>query len=450
MNPASLHDRLRGIVQGRRPPVPVVSGDARSSAPAAPTPFASGDAAVAAAVLGGRVAAHAEGEVVVVEREYRAEERHGRMPIGELVETIQAGREACALIGRAWPSAAGLADEARGGQLVFLDLETTGLAGGAGTHAFLVGCAMLDGASVRVRQFLLPGFEHERALLAEAAALLAVPDAVVTFNGCTFDLPLLETRYLFHRLGFPLEEAAHLDMLHAARRLWRARAAWLAADPDEGSCSLAVLERRLAGVHRVGDVPGFEIPSRYFRFVRDHDARPLEAVLEHNRLDLVSLVALVARAVRLIERGPSAASGPCESLGLARLYERAGALEEAEGALQYTIDQARRVGTEPELHAQALARLARLRRRTGRPHEAAGAWQELASLPRCPDALRQEAREALAIYHEHRSRDLQAARALVLDLLGHPLATPHRAAAEHRLRRLDRKIAGRTASGLEF
>jgi hypothetical protein len=445
---SSLHDRLRGIVQGARPPVPVVSSDVQSPAPAPPTDAVAGNPSHVAAALGGRVAAWPEGHVVIVEREYPATARHGRAAIGELVETIQAGRDACATLGRAWPSAAGLADEDHPARMVFLDLETTGLAGGAGTHAFLVGCALLDRSSVHVRQFLLPGFEHERALLAEAAALLAAQGAVVTFNGRTFDLPLLETRYLFHRLGFPLDEAPHLDMLHAARRLWRARTAWAGADPDDESCSLAVLERRLAGVHRVGDVPGFEIPSRYFRFVRDHDARPLEAVLEHNRLDLVSLIALVARAILLIERGPSAASSAHESLGLARLYERAGSLEEAEGALLHTIEQARSVGVEPELHAHALARLARLRRRTSRPHEAAGAWQELATLARGPDTLRREACEALAIYHEHRSHDLNTARALVLDLLGNPLATHRRAAAEHRLRRLNRKIAVRKEGGL--
>ena len=158
-------------------------------------------------------------------------------------------------------------------------------------------------------------------------------------------------------------------MLHAARRLWRGAAHRRPGRTDESSCSLSVLEKHLAGVHRVGDVPGFEIPSRYFQFVRDGDARPLEAVLEHNRLDLISLAAVMARALTLVGRGPLESSNPHECFGLARLYERAG---------QPTTPRARcsdhrpgdTIGTEPEVHGEALRRLAWLRRRAGRVHEA--------------------------------------------------------------------------------
>ena len=233
-----------------------------------------------------------------------------------------------------------------------------------------------------------------------------------------------------------------------ARRLWRGRPATAGPDPDESSCSLSVLEKHLAGLHRVGDVPGFEIPSRYFQFVRDGDARPLEAVLEHNRLDLVSLAAVMARALTLVSRGPLESSNPHECLGLARLYECAGAHDNAEGALLRCIDLARRIGTEPDVHADGLRRLAWLRRRSGRVHEAAEVWRELAALPRCAAALRREAKEALAIYHEHRSRDLGEARSLVLDVLKDDLEGNRKAAAEHRLQRLDRKLAVREQGGL--
>ena len=196
----------------------------------------------------------------------------------------------------AWPSRAGAAFIRR--RLCFFDLETTGLAGGAGTQAFLVGCAILEDGGLRVRQFLLPGFEHERALLAKVAEWTAAQGTLVTFNGRTFDVPLIETRYLLHRLTFPLAELPHLDMLHPARRLWKQRPAVAGPPLDDDSCRLSVLERHLAGYHRVGDVPGFEIPSRYFRFVRDGNAHPLEAVLEHNRIDLLSLALVTARALR--------------------------------------------------------------------------------------------------------------------------------------------------------
>jgi uncharacterized protein YprB with RNaseH-like and TPR domain len=362
---------------------------------------------------------------------------HGRLPIGELVSTIEDGGDALQTMARAWPSAQGIS-----GKILFLDLETTGLFGGAGTQAFLVGCAAIDGTSIRVRQFLLPGFEHERAVLAEVQQWAKSHGAICSYNGRTFDVPLVETRFMFHRLPCPLDGLPHLDMLHAARRLWRQRPLAMGTpDPDDSSCSLAVLEKHIAGLHRVGDVPGYEIPSRFFRFVRDGNARPLEAVLEHNRLDLISLAAVLARAITLITSGPSIASSAQEAYGLARVYERAGAYENAEAALLKTIEFARRVGGEPEVHAEALRRLAWIRRRSRRPHDAAAAWEELASLPRCAAALRREAAEALAIHHEHRSKNLDRARQHALELLTDPEANSVR--VRYRLDRLERKLARR-------
>ena len=458
-------DRLRGIVQGTRPSaVPVVAPElagppATAEAVALRTsrlPATAEAVALrvsrAASTLGGTVVERAEGTVIVVDREYRANDLHGRQRIGDVVETLLEEREALATMARAWPSAKGVGASGSAGSedppLLFLDLETTGLFTGAGTQAFLVGCAAIDGDSIRVRQFLMPGFEHERAVLDEMAAWAATHGALVTYNGKTFDVPLIETRFLFHRRPFPLAETPHIDMLHAARRLWRNRPNTAGPDPDESSCSLSVLEKHLAGLHRIGDVPGFEIPSRYFQFVRDGDARPLEAVLEHNRLDLVSLATVMARALTLVSRGPLESSNPHECFGLARLYERAGAAENAEAALLRSIDLAMRIGTEPEVHGDALRRLAWLRRRAGRVHEAAETWRQLAVLPRCAAVLRREAKEALAIYHEHRSRDLGTARSLVLDVLNDDPMGRRKADAEHRLQRLERKIAVREQGGL--
>ena len=201
-----------------------------------------------------------------------------------------------------------------------------------------------------------------------------------------------------------------------------------------------MLEKQIAGLHRVGDVPGYEIPSRFFRFVRNGDARPLEAVLEHNRLDLISLAAVLARAIVLITRGPSAATHGAGSLWAgARLRARRRATTMPKRRCCRTIEFAKRVGAEPEVHAEALRRLAWIRRRDRRPHEAAEAWNELAVLPRCAAALRREAKEALAIHHEHRLKDLQAARQHALDLLAEGVANPAR--VQHRLDRLERKLA---------
>jgi uncharacterized protein len=440
-------DRLREIVKGRAP-VPAVEGGTKLPSPEPPESHdlrgaGSSDPATytrAALILGGAVVERSEGAVIVVDREYKAGTLHGHTRIGDVVSAINDGADAMQVMADAWPAAKGI-----GGRLLFLDLETTGLFGGAGTQAFLVGCAAIDGDAIRVRQFLMPGFEHERAVLAELHAWSKDHGALCTYNGRTFDVPLIETRFMFHRVACPLEGVPHLDMLHAARRLWRQRPLAMGTpDPDDSSCSLAVLEKHIAGLHRIGDVPGYEIPSRFFRFVRDGDARPLEAVLEHNRLDLISLAAVLARAITLITRGPGDARTAQEAYGLARVYERAGAHENAEAALLKTIDFAKRIGGEPEVHAEALRRLAWIRRRTRRVHEAAEAWRELASLPRCAAAFRREAMEALAIHYEHRSKNLQVARQHALDLLTDIDA--NHARVRHRLDRLERKLARNTAT----
>ena len=423
----STLDRLRGIVQGRSPG-PVV----------APELTRVNDIGRAAIILGGAVVERAEGVVIIVDTEYQAAALHGRLSIGHVTSIINDGLDAMKVMAEAWPSAKGI-----DGRLLFIDLETTGLFGGAGTQAFLIGCAAVDGDCIRIRQYLLPGFEHERAVLAEVQAWSKNYGAFCTFNGRTFDVPLLETRYLFHRVPSAIGELPHLDMLHAARRLWRQRPMTTGPDPDDQSCSLAVLEKHIAGLHRVGDVPGYEIPSRFFRFVRDGDARPLEAVLEHNRLDLLSLAAVLARAITLVTKGPAEARTAQEAYGLARVYERAGAYDNAEASLLKTIEFAGRVGAEPEVHGEALRRLAWIRRRARRVHEAADAWRELAALPRCAASLRREAKEALAIHYEHRSKNLDVARQHALDLLSDLDANQVR--VRHRLDRLERKLSRRSA-----
>lgn len=428
----SLSDRLRSIVR----PVPVVAPEAVNPPKGEVFPPGETNLGSAASILGGTVA----GTTIVVDRLYEADARHGRSRVGDIVETIAES------LAEGGGKALGLAGSH--GRLMFLDLETTGLAGGAGTQAFLIGCAVFEGSAIRVKQFVVPGFEHERAVLHEFADFSRQHGVLVTFNGRTFDSPLIETRYLFHRLAFPLEGLPHLDMLHSSRRLWRTRPTAAGQDPGQVSCSLSVLEKDIAGLHRIGDVPGFEIPARYFQFIRDGDARPLEAVLEHNRLDLLSTAAVMARVLRLLDRGPAETSGPPECLGLARLYERAGATTNAEGALLHAINLAILVGTEPEAHGEALRRLAWLRRRTQRPHEAAQAWSALASLPGCRASWRREAREALAIFHEHRSRDLGRARSFVMDVLSDDIEGRRRAAAVYRLQRIERKLSVREQGGL--
>ena len=406
----------------------------------------------AAAVLGGSVQEAIGGRCIVVDRHYAPDDRHGRHPVASIVRTLLASVEGFTTLGRAWPGTRGVTPSA--GPLLqdldglcVVDLETTGLAGGAGTQAFLVGCARIAGDGIETCQFLSPGFEHERTQLHLVAEWMRDRTQLVTFNGRTFDVPLLEMRFNYHRLAWPWGTLPHLDALHPARRLWRDRAEVAGPDPDEASCSLSVLERRLSGLHRVGDVAGFEIPSRYFQFARDGRPEPLAAVLEHNRLDLLSTLLVCARAASLVVLGPGAAESGFECLGLGRMHNRLGQRDDAEACYLHAVRIGGQMG-DGRLRSEALRRLALVRRRAGRTADAADAWRELL-LTRGASALaRREAREALAIHHEHRAHDLATARSLVLDALAEPLDNRRRDAAEHRLARLERKLERRQSGDL--
>jgi uncharacterized protein YprB with RNaseH-like and TPR domain len=331
-------------------------------------------------------------------------------------------------------------DDAWASRVVFFDVETTGLSGGAGTLAFLAGCGWFEPEAFIVRQFFLCGPAGEHALLDALTGIFARASLLVTFNGRTFDVPVMDTRWAFHRRDSPTGSLPHFDMLPPARRLWSRPAPRRGSDEarrEGDSCTLAALERSVLGHHRVSDVPGMEIPSRYFRFLRTGRVGEIGGVLDHNRQDIVSLAALTAQALRLAAAGPDACRHASEQLGLGRLYERAGEAARAIRAFEMAA-----ASDESELRSHALARLAVLLRREARHEESVAAWRAVfeAGRGRALTTLERRAAEALAIHHEHRARDLPAARDYAGCLTS---SATGRAAADaaHRLRRLDRKLA---------
>jgi uncharacterized protein YprB with RNaseH-like and TPR domain len=395
-------------------------------------------------MLGGRAVTTTFGQCLTIDRRYESDRWHGDVQIGEC--TIEAAGDLRLLD----PSL----DPVGARKHVFIDLETTGLSGGAGTVAFLVGCGYFDMGAFQVRQFLLTSYAAERALLAAVADFFSHADLIVTYNGKTFDVPVMETRWMFHRMRLPLDGVPHFDMLHPARRLWRARQAAAATDTADAGCRLATLERTLMNVRRVGDVSGMEIPGRFFQFLRSGDPRPLEPVLEHNRLDLVSLAAVTARALKLAREGGDACRDEPEALALGRVFERAGLMDRAETCY-------RRAGASAcdDTRGEALYRLGLRCRREQRFEEAAGVWRELVALTERRGArrrpllreLRKFAVEALAIHHEHRARDFDTARELTLfALTDDELPGQQAEGMRHRLARLDRKIARKNNAQLEL
>ena len=420
-----------------------------------------------AEILGGQPVETPFGRCLRIDRRYESDRRHGNIRIDECEVTDYSSLSLLApdLLERPEPSTQHLAPSTphlapstqhpapstqhpAPSRTLFVDLETTGLSGGAGTVAFLVGCGYFDLGAFQVRQFLLTSYAAERALLAAVAEFMDGTGLLVTYNGKTFDVPVMETRWSFHRMEAPDFTSAgvpHFDVLHPARRLWRNRVA--SPDPRqaelaEEGCRLSTLERVLFGVERVGDVPGGEIPDRYFQFLRSGDPRPLEPVLEHNRLDLVSLAAVMARAARLAADGHEACRDAAEALALGRVYERAGSTDRAERCYRHAV-----ASECIEVRAEALYRLGLRMRRDKRYEEAASVWRDVMALTdarsvrRHQDlaALRQFAVEALAIHHEHRDVDLAAARELALFALED--ADDSRAdLVRYRLARLDRKL----------
>jgi hypothetical protein len=388
-------------------------------------------------LLGGGWRGSPGSRFLVVERTYDSDHRHGRARVADL--SVLSKASSLSLLGRA-PGE---------GQALFVDLETTGLAGGAGAYAFLVGCAWVEDDTFRTRQYFLSDFVAERALLEELASLAATAGAVVTYNGKAFDVPLLDSRYTLYRKVTPFAAMTHIDMLHAARRLWRKGGSGKASGGQR--FTLTSIEEARVGHARADDVPGFEIPSRFFHFVHTGDPRALAAVLEHNRLDLLSLAVLTARVVRMLDRGPSAATTASEALGLGRLYERAGLTNRAKAAFARAAGVGEREAGVDEgvpdvdvaTRAEALRAYALLSRRERRFADAADAWQRLVALgglEPCAASLLREAVEALAVHHEHRLRDARTARTLTLQGIACRGSSAQRRALEHRLARLERKL----------
>src|SRR5271155_627228 len=176
-------------------------------------------------------------------------------------------------------------------QWLFLDTETTGLAGGTGTYAFMVGIAWWDAGGLEVEQFFMREHSEEHALLVTLAERMAERRVLVTFNGKSFDWPLLETRFRMTRSIKPRLPIAHIDLLHPARHLWR---------PRLGSVRLCELERQVLGFERGFDVASELIPQAYFDFLRGESPELLAHVFRHNQMDLCGLAALACRMFTLL------------------------------------------------------------------------------------------------------------------------------------------------------
>lgn len=376
------------------------------------------------------------GQCFVVEETYPPDHLHGNLPLSAFLglppETIaQIARDA----------ALASVDLRR---VCFLDTETTGLSGGTGTMAFVVGLGFFAEGGFRLCQYFLRDPGDELAMVEALAERLPEFEALVSFNGRAFDVPILENRFILARAPPPTAGMPHLDLLHPARRLWHYHLP---------SCALGTLEREVLSVTREqDDVPGGVIPYLYRDYLRTGDAREMKRVLYHNAVDILSLVTLATRLCRAFANpwADGMLSG-AEFYGLGRWYEADGRLAEAErayrAALRLHPGPALGVHLAPDLYAKALRALAHFLKQADRRHEAFGYWQQLALETR-DDVL---AHVELAKYFEWHVGNLALAadwtRAALAQVENWPAGIRRDAALvelRHRLARLERKTDART------
>jgi uncharacterized protein YprB with RNaseH-like and TPR domain len=318
-------------------------------------------------------------------------------------------------------------------QWLFLDTETTGLMGGTGTYPFLVGLAWWEGGGLEVEQLFMREYSEERSLLAALAERLVERPVLVTFNGKSFDWPLLETRYRMTHIIPPPAPRAHLDFLHPARNLWRLRL---------GSARLSQLERHVLGWDRGDDLVSQLIPSIYLNFVRHGHAHPLVPVFQHNQMDLCGLAGLSGRILSLLGEESSSQDG-LELYGISGICERRGEIKRARKLYEQSI-----ASTLPaETDRAARTALARLAKRDGDLNLARELWGSMLGNSR----EGYKAYEQLAIHLEHEAKEPGQALGIVRDalaqlrranLVGMIAPAAYRKAKaqfEHRLGRLERK-----------
>lgn len=332
-------------------------------------------------LLSGEVVETPFGRHFETEKLYPRHQRYGSYEISDLIELPH---DLLASL------SAGTIPSAHPTTWAFLDTETTGLAGGSGTCAFLIGVGSIDCEGFRVRQFFMRDYCEEPSVLHSLTAYLARFDVLITYNGKSFDQPLLETRYTMCRARHPFAALEHLDLLYGARRLFKLRLE---------SCRLVNLEYQILGLERDADVPGELIPYYYFEYLRTRHAFRLIPVFHHNVLDIVSLACLTG-LIPVAFRDPEAIQTRhgADLLGLARWLRVSGRLEEAYRLMRRAVD----MGLSDQHLFRALFEAGNLEKKLGLDNAALATFTDLSL---SPNPFRSRAYEELAKHYEHREKN---------------------------------------------
>ncbi len=287
-------------------------------------------------------------------------------------------------------------------ETIFMDCETTGLAGGAGTYAFLVGLGYLSGTKFRLEQYFMQDFHQERAVLTAVMERMSKFKFLVSFNGKCYDLPLLESRWLMNRMEFDSSSWVHFDLLFPSRRLWKRRI---------GDCSLGNLEQKILSVKREVDVPSFMIPQIYFDYLRTGEVEPLVPVFHHNAHDILSLMRLSVLIDRLLEDFASiGVKDPLDLYSLGRIHYHFGNYQLSERCYRQALNEELPL----DLCSTVYLSLAFVYKRMELWEKAREVWHQLmeGDYPFHPRVY-----EELAKYYEHRIKDCPRALLLVENVL---------------------------------
>jgi len=377
-------------------------------------------------LIPGEVVENAAGTCYRVVRQWPLDETHGAVRLDRFTASSP---EAFALAGK---------DDTLTGldlrEALFIDTETTGLAGGAGTVPFLVGLGWIEGEQFRVEQYFMREYHEEAAVLMAIEKALEGRNWLVSYNGKSYDLSLLASRYILNRARSPFEALPHWDLLHAARRFWKMRLT---------DCSLGSVERHILGFTREGDVPGFMIPQLYFDYLRDKRTARLEPVFSHNQLDIVSLLGVAGVLGGLVSSPQTEIVHGEDWLALARLH--ADRYDWPQAIKAYT--EALNLGLPDHFETGVRWQKSLCHKRAGEWEEALAIWRQLSR----NGGLGVLPYEEAAKYFEHRAHDLVKAKTTVLSALkrinlrqqlGRGVEDGEaRDRLEYRLARLERKIA---------
>jgi len=381
-------------------------------------------------VLDGRFVPTRRGEAFICEEVYGTDYRHGWAPLDTDVPLNLMSN---------WAKDPRLVEmplEA----FAFVDTETSGLSGGTGTYAFLVGVGRFEpsavGRTFRLQQFFMRDPGEEPALLEALAEFLAPCSALVTYNGKAFDAPLLKTRYTLHSIPVPFEDYTHVDLLHLARRLWRDRLP---------SRTLKYIEENILSAPRTSEeVPGYEIPWLYFDYLRTGNAKPLKGVFYHNAMDIVALAALFSHtAAMLHDPFDERIQHGLDVIALAKLHEDLHYWDMAARLYERGLE----MGLGEEDFWKAVHRLSVLQKRRGDLDEAVRWWEQAAAQGHVFACIE------LAKHCEHRRCDYFEAQKWVVSAmelvdsgsLPDYMRQHWRAELEHRLQRSEGKLKSKPA-----